>query len=90
MSDDEEKRKAESEAAKKWVEDTQKMLDDELVARWRHFEDLAYRMLVGDPQSTQPVQYDPREVRHLAEMLLLLDIARGSTNRFRARYAGNY
>ncbi len=47
-------------------------------------------MLVGDLKSGESRSYDPAEVRHLAEMLLLLDIARGSpAGRFRSRYAGN-
>jgi hypothetical protein len=36
--------------------------------------------------------FDGAAVRHMAEMLLLLDIARGNVgfSRFRARYAGSY
>jgi len=67
----------------------QKMNDDALVARWQHFEGLAMRMLAipGDERGA----FDAAAVRHLAEMLLLLDIARGgnSFTRFRSRYGGN-
>jgi hypothetical protein len=71
--------------------EAQKMRDDALVARWQHYHDLAYRMLVGDGTAAQSC-FDPVEVRHFAEMLLLLDIARSGSGftRFTSRYAGNY
>ena len=93
---DEGKRKAEqeaAEAAKKWVEDTQTVLDNALVARAQHFEQLAKRILSHDGED---VNYSDADARHLAEMLLLLDIAHGDRGkpggffRFRSRYGGNY
>jgi hypothetical protein len=69
-------------------EDLLKKLDDDLVSRFFHFEELAKRILSHDGRTA----YQREEVNHMAQMLLLLDIARGGSgwNRFRSRYAGNY
>ena len=87
--------KAELKAALEKREEAEKALakqrDEELVEKYRHFQALAFRMVVGDPQPGETFSFDEKEVRHMAEMLLLLDIARGSNwSRFRSRYAGNY
>lgn len=81
---------SDEEGSKLWAE-VQKARDDELVARWQHFYSLALRMISHDGQDS----YSSADVQHFAEMLLLLDIARGNASgigytRFRARYAGNY
>jgi hypothetical protein len=70
----------------------QKMYEDGLVAKAIRFERLARRILSRDVELPPGFSDDfsPADVRHLAEMLLLLDIARGSSfTRFRSRYAGN-
>jgi hypothetical protein len=71
-------------------EDFTKKLDDDLVSRFYHFEELAVRILSHDGKTA----YQQDEVNHMAEMLLLLDIATHprqiSFSRFRARYAGSY
>jgi hypothetical protein len=80
--------KAKWDAAQKAIEEER---DNELVARWRHYERLANRMLVGDLKPGESCTYDPAEIRHLTEMLLLVDIARGATaGRSRSRYGGDY
>jgi hypothetical protein len=88
MSDDEELKPG--KLPKEWLEKLEQELkqrDDELVARWQHFYRLAVRMISHDGQES----YSPVDVQHFAEMLLLLDIARGSSySRFRSRYAGNF
>lgn len=79
-------------------ERAQKIHDDLLIERYRRYQQIAFRMIVGElkkPTPGHPVMlpsYDEGEVRHMAEMLLLLDIASGATSfsRFRARYGGNY
>lgn len=70
----------------------QKSLDDALVKRFRHYQQLASRMIVGDVEPPAPMPLGTAErIEHMAEMLLLLDVATGTTAmRFRSRYAGNY
>jgi len=78
----------------------QKIREDCLVERYQYFQKLAFRLIVGEqpkPEPGHPVSYsyDEREVRHMAEMLFLLEVAtvateRTSFTRFRSRYAGNY
>jgi hypothetical protein len=89
MNEDEEKQAR--EAAQRFVEIARKARDDELIEKYRHFQALAFRMLVGDPQPGETFSFDEKEVRHMAEMLLLLDIARGEpVYRFRSRYGRYY
>ena len=91
VSEDEEKHRAAQESAEKLIEAARKARDDELVEKYRHFQALAFRMLVGDPKQGETFSFDEKEVRHMAEMLLLLDIARGEpVVRFRARYGKYY
>jgi hypothetical protein len=99
MSEQERNNPPTPEELKAAEERRQKEYDDALVARYRHYRELAFRMIVGElekPTPGHPVslpqKYDERELRHLAEMLFLLDISRGgnSFTRFRSRYAGNY
>jgi hypothetical protein len=80
---------ADEPLSKTWEEkeaEARKLLDDELVTRWQHYHHVAWRMISQEGRES----YDPVEVRHFAEMLLLLDIARGGDafSRFRARYGG--
>jgi len=97
MSEEESRVGPTEEELKASRERWQKIEDDALVARYRHYRELAFRMIVGElekPTPGHPVslpQYDEGEVRHMAEMLLILDIGtRPGFNRFRARYAGSY
>jgi hypothetical protein len=100
MTDDEEKQAPFLEAAQKlndgmvdtqkFLEAAQKARDDEIVEKYRHFQALAFRILVGEITSQEkPSALMSGEVRHMAQMLLLLDIARGEPfRRFRSRYTG--
>jgi len=88
----EEERKAPTpEELKAEEERWQKIYEDGLVAKALRFEALALRILSHDGEKAGLSDYDSADVRHLAEMLLLVDIARGgmSFTRFRSRYAGS-
>jgi hypothetical protein len=83
MSDDEEKQI--QDPAQNFLEAERKARDDEIVEKYRHFESLAWRILGDDGKRG----CDPADVQHMAEMMLLLDIARGAPfRRFRSRYSG--
>jgi hypothetical protein len=88
---EEERKPPTPEELKAAEERWQKIYEDGLVAKALRFEHLARRILshgIEMPGFADDVS--PADVRHLAEMLLLLDIARGNSfTRFRSRYAGN-
>lgn len=69
--------------------DWQKLADDAAISRYGHFQGLARRMLSQDGTD---LNFTEAEVRHLTEMLFLIDISTGHTAfwRFRSRYGGNY
>jgi hypothetical protein len=94
---DEERKAPTPEELKAAEERWQKIREDALVERYHYFQRLAFRLIVGEqpkPEPGHPVSYsyDELEVRHMAEMLFLLEVAteRASFTRFRSRYAGTY
>jgi len=88
---EEERKPPTPEELKAAEERWQKIYEDGLVAKAQRFELLARRILSHDAETPGfSDDVSSADVRHLAEMLLLLDIARGSSfTRFRSRYAGN-